>query len=501
MTPTRRSRSFASHTATYAIGNFARRIVGFAMLPIYTRYLSPADYGVVGLLVFALSLLEPLFGARLGQAIPKFYFDAPDERSRRAVVWGAIIFTGSVSLLSMVALMAFRRVGAEVLFGNDKYAVALGLFSVTLLSQPVEGVGMAYMRLRTHSGLFLAFSLAKLLVQVALNLLLVVYWREGVIGVVLSTVGSSVLLGIGLAAYVAIHEPPAFDWRVTRRMVQYCWPLWLSGVAGLYIGSSGAVYVRAFDTLGDVGLLQLGLRFATVVGVLLWTPFSQHWQPMSFQYYKQAGGKRKFQVAFIVMSALMFAGGVGISIFSGPVIKVMSAKAFHAAAEVVPILTLGFVLNSLKSFFDFSFMATGHTKVRSICQYVTALIITIAYVSLVPTIGLVGAAAAQCLAFAASFMIVRVVSRRYYDPGFNLLPVGIFTLIGVGAYLCSNVLLRIPNLGFDLLMKSGVLLVAVAFIALVALRELRAVNGTSFENLPWPLDRLGRIQVGRSSGN
>ena len=471
------------------------------MLPIYTRFLTPADYGVVGLLIFAVSLLEPMFGGRLGTAIPKFYFDAPDDRTRRAVVWGAIVFTGVVSVLTFVGVILLRRLGAEILFGNEKYALALGLFSVTLLSQPVEGVGMSYMRLRKHSRMFLGFSVAKLLIQVALNLLLVVYLREGVLGVVLSTVGSSVLLGIGLAVYVAVQEPPAFEWHLTKRMVQYCWPLWLSGLAGLYIGSSGAVYLRAFDTLSDVGRLQLGLRFATAVGMLLWNPFFQHWQPMSFQYYKESDGKRKFQVAFIVISALMFAGGLGASIFAGPVIKVMAAKSFYAAANIIPFLALGSVLSSLKAFFNFSFMATGHTKVRSLCNYITAVMITVAYVVLIPLNGLMGAAMAQCLAFSGSFLLVYMISRRYYDPGINVVPIGMFTVIGISAYMCSNVVLRIPAFGLDLLMKSVVLVVAVALIALVAFRELRAVNGPSFENLPWPLDRLGRIQFGRQSGS
>ena len=88
MASEKQPRSFLSHTATYAIGNVARRLVGFAMLPIYTRFLTPADYGVIGLLTFALALFEPVFGARLGRAIPKFYFETMNARHRRAVIWG-----------------------------------------------------------------------------------------------------------------------------------------------------------------------------------------------------------------------------------------------------------------------------------------------------------------------------------------------------------------------------------------------------------------------------
>jgi O-antigen/teichoic acid export membrane protein len=489
--PERQSPGFVSHAATYAIANILRRVVGFLMLPIYTRYLTPTDYGVVGLLTFALALFEPIFGARLARAIPKFYFEVTDARSKRAVIWGALGLTAAVSAVTVLALVLTRGAGAQLLFGNRKYGLVVGLFAVTLLTQPVEETGMMYIRLQERSRFFLGFSILKLVSQVSLNLLLVVYWRGGVLGVVESGVISSTVIGIALTVYVAIHERPAFDWLMTRRMLQFCWPLWLSGIAGLYIGSSGAMYLRVFGSLAVVGLLELALKFATVVDMLIWNPFWQHWEPMSFRYYREEHGRRKFQVAFIVVSALMFTGGLGISIFAEPVIRVMASKSFYAAASVVPILTFGFVLNSLNQFSNFSFLVTGHTKVHSLCQYATAVVITIAYLALVPSLGLVGAALAQCLAFGASFAIVRVVAARYYDPGFNLVPLAAFSLVSLVAYVCSNVVLGTRGIGIDLLIKSVVLLIATGLIGLIAVRAIRTTDGSLLEDLPWPLNRWG----------
>lgn len=493
-----RPRGFISHAATYAVGNIARKLVGFAMLPIYTRFLTPADYGVIGLLTFALAVFEPIFGARLGRAIPKFYFEAADAYGRRTVVWGAIGVTSVVSAVTMTVLILFRGVGSELLFGDHKYALALGLFAVNLLTLPIEDTGLMYVRLRERSRLFLGFSMIKLLIQVALNLLLVVYWNEGVVGVVLSGIISSIAIGTVLVAYVAIHERPAFEWKIARVMMKFCWPLWLGGLAGLYVGSSGAMYLRVFDTLSDVGRLELAIKFATVMSALIWGPFFQHWEPLSYRYYKEADAKRKFQVAFVGMSTLMFAGGLGISIFAQPVIRIMAERSFYPAATIVPFLTLAFILNSLRSFFNFSFLVTGHTKVQSFCVYVTAIIITVAYVVLIPNFGLMGAAVAFCVAFSASFLYIRFVSRRYYDPGYNIVPIGVFILIGSVAYMFSNVLLQMRSLGVDLLIKSFVFLCASSLMLLVGIRAIRATHASAFDSLPWPLDKLGRLSLGRS---
>ena len=491
----RRPRSFINHAATYAIGNIARRLVGFVMLPIYTRFLAPADYGVIGLLTFSLALLEPIFGARLIRAIPKFYFEVSDAHSKRAVIWGALTLTAAVSALTMSVVILVRNAAAQLLFGNEKYALALGIFAVNLLTQPIESAGMGYIRLQMRSRLFLMISIIKLLLQLSLNLLLLVYWRGGVVGVVESGVIASAAVGIGLTAFVAMHERPAFDWQLARRMFQFSWPLWLSGIAGLYIGSSGAMYLRVFDTLSDVGRLELALKFASAVGLLIWTPFSQHWEPMSFKYYREEGGRLKFQVAFVAVSASMFIVGLGISIFAEPVIRVMAAKSFHGAAVIVPILTLGLVLNSLRSFFNFSFIIADRTKILGLWQYGTAAFITVAYVVLVPRFGLAGAAFGQCLTFGVSFVFVRIASRKYYDPKFHLLPIGIFTLIGLIAYLCANVLPGVPAGGVDLTIKSLVMSVAAGLIGLTAVREIRRIDVVAFDNLPWPLNRLAERRL------
>lgn len=497
MAARRTSTSFLGHTATYAVANLARRFVGFLMLPIYTRFLTPADYGVIGLMMFTLALFEPIFGARMGAAIPKFYFDAPEGALRRTVIWSALGLTIAVSLLGMVVLILLRQVGAQFIFGSSQYALALGIFAVNLVSRPLEDTGMLYLQMHSRSRLFLGISITKLLVQIALNVLLVVVWRKGVLGVVLSGVISSAALGVGLTLYVASCEAPAFDWAMTRKMVLFCWPLWFSGLAGLYIGSAGGIYLRILDNLSAVGRLELALRFALVVGMVIWTPFTQHWTPMSYRLFKDANGARKFQVAFIGIAAALFLGGLGVSIFARPVIRVMATKSFYAAAEAVPILTFGFILNSLRGFFNFSFLATGQTKVSSVCQYMTAVVITVAYLLLVPRYGLMGAATAQCLAFAASFIYTRQISRLYYDPGLSLASVAIFSLVSIAAYLCANVFLPTESLAIDLVLKLAIWLAAAVVLGAIGVRVIWRIDASAFQKLPWPLDRLRRLALER----
>jgi O-antigen/teichoic acid export membrane protein len=134
---------------------------------------------------------------------------------------------------------------------------------------------------------------------------------------------------------------------------------------------------------------------------------------------------------------------------------------------------------------------------RGAYQYSTAVVLTIAYIGLVPRFGLMGAAVALCLTLAGTFVYVYFLSRRYYDPEIKLLPIGLFSLIGFGAYVSASLASRTPNMGIDLLTRSFVMVIATMLIALVALRAIGAVDVSMLESLPPPLDKLGRMQLGR----
>jgi O-antigen/teichoic acid export membrane protein len=474
---TRKNSGIARHSLIYAVSNVARQLAGFLMLPIYTSYLSPADYGAVGLLAFALALLEPFFGARLMQAIPKFYFEVKSEQSKGAVISSALILTASVSAVSATMVYMFNEEASNLLFGTTEYALATALFGLNILTQPVEYSGMMFIRIQERSLLYLAVSMAKLVVQISLNLLLVVYFEMGVVGVVLSGVIASTIFGIILTIYTFYYNKPSFDWPITLKMLIFCWPLWFAGLAGLYIGSSNRLYLRIFSSLDDVGLIELATRFASLLGLLIWGPFIQHWELVSYKYYNEDRSSEVFQSAFLGINTLLIIVGLGISVFSEPVIELMSSAPFHGSAQLVPLLTLGFMLNSIASFFYFSFMVTDRPKLFTYCHYFTAAVITIVYLAMIPAFGVIGAAAGQALAYGINLLFAFYISRRLLNQGIKLSPVFFMIFIAAVFYVMSNIVFSQDDFVWDSLVKVSLYICAVLILCGVSYVTAKRING------------------------
>ena len=102
-------------------------------------------------------------------------------------------------------------------------------------------------------------------------------------------------------------------------------------------------------------------------------------------------------MAFRMITALLVIAGVGVSIFSGLIINIMSDELFHPAASAIPYLVIAGIFQCLTIFNNFSFMLTDRTLEVTKNNAVTAIAISIFYFVLIPLHGFVGASIAFAL--------------------------------------------------------------------------------------------------------
>lgn len=433
------SARLVKHSTIYAIGTLSRQLVGFLLLPLYTHYMTPADYGMVGLLVFSLALLEPLLGARLGEAIPRFYFEQTTEERRGTVITTAMAITGGISAVASLLIFSLQVPASEALFGTRQYAYAVGLFGVQLVTQALEYYGLTFIRILQRPTLYITISLSKMVLQLTLNIVFIVYLHWGAMGIIASGTIASALYALAMITYVVRQCGWRFDRTLAKEMLRFNLPLWFSGLAALYIFSSNRYYIRVFSSLDQVGLYELAARLAGALTLLIWTPFSQFWEMERFRLHKTPANHPTFGSVFRFVSTLLVIAGLGISIFAKPVVQIMSAAEFHAAASSVPLLVLGMLFSSLANFCSFSFLITNRTRVINRNSYVTAALITVLNIVLIKPLGQIGAALALMIALGAQFFLIYVEGRRFFDMHIRLPPFLAMLAIAVAGFLVAGI--------------------------------------------------------------
>jgi O-antigen/teichoic acid export membrane protein len=443
------------------------------MLPIYTRYLTPADYGVVGLLVFAVALMEPFFGARFSEAMLKFYYQEQQEDKKRAVVSTCLIITGLVS--GVVALTAFvaRVPISNLLFGTAGYSAAVGIFVFVFLTQAIEYYGLTYLRIQQKPVLFVSISVSKLVLQLSLNIWLVAVLKARVMGVVLSGTISSAVYATVLAIYVLTSTGAKCELRLVKRMFVFSWPLWMSGLASLYIYSGNRYFIRIFGSLAEVGYYELASKFAMILGLVVWQPFYQFWETERFRYHKDMNGPEIASSVFGFVSTLLFVAGLGISLFAEPTIRLMSSEEFHQAAPLVPLLVFGYLFGFLTNFVNFGFIVTEKTGMISRNNYITVVIVTALNFAFIPRFGFLGAGCALAMAFLIQLILVQRAVRDYYDMNIRLRPVVEMLIISAIAYVIASDVMQSNAMWISLSLKLVTFIVASAVMTRLLLRSAK----------------------------
>ena len=125
-------KKLTKHTSIYSLGNILSKAVGFFLIPFYTHYLTPADYGTLELLDLSTALVGLLLNMWMNASVVRYYYEYDDEKNRNEVVSTALISTASVAALVSACGMIWARGFSQLILKTPNYYQFIWLISATL---------------------------------------------------------------------------------------------------------------------------------------------------------------------------------------------------------------------------------------------------------------------------------------------------------------------------------------------------------------------------------
>lgn len=400
----------------YGLGFIAQRAAGFIMLPIYTRYLVPADYAVLHLLQMSLDVVAILLSAGLIAGILRFSFKTTDPRERGAVAVAALWMVVVFNALGALALFASAPWLAATVLENPGYTDLVYIVAISFVLEPCMFVPTVVMQVEQRSGLYTATSMARLALQLGLNILFVVGLGEGVRGILWSTLITYGLLSPVLLGWMFRRT----GFRVSRTAT---WDLLRFGLpyrvteAGTFVLTYVDRYVlAALGGLTITGVYSLAYQFGFVLVYLTTTPFMLAWDPQRFQLAElpREVRDRHYDQGFIFLSVLVLGTAVGIALFVTPMLTIMSDAEYHGAAGLVPVILVAYVFQAWSRTFEFQIQVSERTLWVTAGTWASVAVIVALYAVLIPAFGAMGAAVSTVIAFAVRSTLFYLVGQRLF---------------------------------------------------------------------------------------
>lgn len=428
----------AKQVLVYGLGDTINKIIAILIVPVFTRYLTPADYGVAGILTVTNSLIVGLADLGLTSALTRF-FKSQKEPTRSHLVYTVQLTALVLTSIIAVFVFLFAKPISEGFFNSPNYSYIIILNFLVIPPTLLISAPMMRLRLEEKSRTFVFFNVSRVVTGLLLNVFLIVFLKRGINGLFEGPLINATLYALIISFYSFKPKNFAFSKVWLKRMFLFGYPLIFSSISVWIINWADRFILAKLTNLSEVGLYTLG--YSVGMAILLpvgafsaaWTPFymSMHTEPKAKKIFSMIGTYYLLIISFFVLL---------LAIFSRDYFYFLTPEKFHSAYIIVPLITAAYAMKGL-----FNITAIGSYLAKK-TQYVfiteiIALVINIGLMFLlIPTMGRMGAAWATIAAYLALPILIFVFTYKIYPIKYEYRRIIQIIFIGAALYFACKLI-------------------------------------------------------------
>ena len=404
-------RRLGRHSAVYGLGGIVSRVLAVFLLPLYTRYLTTADLGAVGLVVALSAVVVTILRAGISSAFFRFYFDSTAEAQRRLVVRTSFWFTMASATFGLIAGVLLAEPLADLLDLDDPNLVRAGFVGVWAQMNYEQLTSL--FRAEERSTAFVLASLSNIAVTIGATILLVVVWEQGALGVIVGNVVGTLAVYVALLSVHREQLGLQFSRPLLREMNRFGVPLVPAALALIAVNFSDRFFLVHLASLSEVGLYEIGVRIASAM-VLLLTAFRMAWPAFAYSIVDDDEAKRTyaFVLTYLVVVASWLALGLGL--LAPWLVRLLTQPAFYEGESVVAPLAFGGVAYAAYIVMAIGVGRAKRTQFNWVITGFAALVNVALNLILIPPYGIMGAAVATVAAYAVMFLGMTWYAQRVF---------------------------------------------------------------------------------------
>lgn len=404
-------RHFLIDAAIYGLGSALSQLVSVLLLPLYTHYLSPSDFGVMEIIERISNVMNIcLMTGGVGQAAMAFYLQAEQKADRERVAVSVSIVLLICFVSAGLVTIAIAPMLSNWLEVKDPQLLIFGI--LTLLTQLSLVLPFTLMQARVESIAYVSISIAMTIVRIGLAILFVAYLGRGLVGVYWSMLITSVGFGLVLMYRELRKGTMNVDWRKCIAITRFSLPFIPTGILGFLLTSGDRFFLLGTAGTAAVGIYSLGAKLAGGVAIITTTPLYKVWSARMYVELEQPGGPQYGgRMLGQMLLAYGFAGMV-LCLFHRELLSVLSNGKYEGAGSVIAPLVLANGFLFMSTFMECVFYVRHRTILKPFTALVGSVITITLYAVLIPRYSILGAAYATLLGYATMAVVTYFVAQR-----------------------------------------------------------------------------------------
>lgn len=381
---------FLRNSLLYTIGSMITPAIGLIMIPIYTDYLSPAEYGIMTTVQALVGMLQVFLLLSLDGSVNRFFFDFSDDKEKQKEYLGSIfIFVLVFSTVVSIILLAFKNIIGNILFGSIPitpfYYLLIGISLVnSLLALP-----MALFRAQEKAQIFVIIHVIKALFVMILTIFLLKVKGAGAESALVAQFGITTIIVLITYLLQFRQLKLSFNINFIKQSLLFSLPLLPHVASGWIITSSDRIILEKYVDIGELGIYALAVQVSMVLS-LFYTSVNNAVIPRYTKLRKEGHELQASKLLRIFFYLVLIVGILSIPI-AMTAIKLLTSTEYYGAIWLIPFLLFGQIIKGLYYIPVAKLFYSKRTKAIATSSTLAATINLIINLFTISFIGLYGA--------------------------------------------------------------------------------------------------------------
>lgn len=449
-------KKLAGQTAIYGIPSILGRMLGYLLVPFYTRVLEPGEFGTFSVMYSYTGFLLVI----LTYGMETAYFRYASRYSGNPRVYPSTFLSVFTTSVLFVVLTQFFASPIASWIDYADHPEYVKWFGIIIGADALVSIPFAYLRQQGKAKRFAAIRLSHTIINLALNLFFLllcpyIMAQEGD-GVMKSFVGlffredhliSYVFVSNVIASVSAIlllmpeiiKGFGRFDVAIWKKLIAFGLPMLIAGLSGNINENIDKLMLRYMLPAG-IAEAQVGIYSACYKISILMTLFNQAYryaaEPFFFNYAKNKDSRNVYATLLnyfvIIVSALFL-----ITMLFLDVLIFFVGKDFRGGQAVIPILMLALLFLGVYYNLSIWYKLTDKTICGAVISIIGSALTIVINAVTIPYIGYMGSAWATLICYASMMVISYFWGQKHFPVKYNIRKFFLYIGSAVLLYLFS----------------------------------------------------------------
>lgn len=397
----------------YSISIYIPFIIGFLLLPVYTKFLTPEDYGIRAIVLLAILAFQVFSDVGVNWIIRAKYFLLKSKHEIAQYISTLLFISLTIRLvLSIIMYSTKDFIYSQIFHGwSLLYSNLLNIQIGVFLLHFIRNLTLPILILEKSTGKFLILTLCTYLINIVTSLFLLISANMGIASLFYGELAGTIFCTLLSIVFLKDYIIPRFDVHVIRDVINIGLPAMPKNIIGQVQRNINKYFIQLYMTPTDLGIFQksdfLYGGFRGLQKAIGNTVAPNNLKKIASKEEDRETGKIIIQFIYFLSVLVLFT-----TFYLEDIFRLMGVnEAFWVCAKYAPLYGFNVLISSFVLMFIHNILVSEKTYLLLVQ---TAIILFFSYAAniiLVPKYGIIGGILSITIVSIFSALILIIVSE------------------------------------------------------------------------------------------